>query len=174
MWALSQRPLYPLSRSSESRPGRVSSLIASHPCLNKPMVRLSFSRGLLALCLSASTFLIVLLGTASLHSSVASAHVDKKRQGAEIFATSGCTHCHGANGEGTEMGPSLRDLRKHLKPEQIHRQIVDGGKQMPAFGDSLGKTQVDDLVAFLRAKTWIPVPQPPPAQPKPATAAPQP
>ncbi len=35
---------------------------------------------------------------------------------------------------------------------------------MPAFGDSLTKDQVQSLVQFLRAKTWISVPKPVPSE----------
>lgn len=87
-----------------------------------------------------------------------SAHVDKKLEGGELFGSRGCTHCHGADGTGTEEGPSLRDIRKRLKPDQIAEQIRHGGKQMPAFGDSLDEEQIADLVAFLDAKRWEPVP----------------
>ena len=99
-----------------------------------------------------------------------SAKADRKLEGAEIFASSGCTHCHGPDGQGTDNGPSLRNVRKRLKPAQIHNQIINGGKQMPAFGDTLTTDQVQSLIAFLRARNWISVPaQPvtPPAQPCP-------
>ena len=81
-----------------------------------------------------------------------------EQEGAELFATRGCTHCHGSQGTGTEAGPSLRDLRKHLHAERIESQIVHGGKEMPAFGDTLDHAQVTSLVTFLRAKRWIVAP----------------
>lgn len=86
------------------------------------------------------------------------AHSDAAKQGAELFATSGCTHCHGPEGTGTERGPNLRELRKHLSTAEIEHQIVAGGKAMPAFGDTLDHAQVADLVAFLRAKKWVSAP----------------
>jgi mono/diheme cytochrome c family protein len=85
------------------------------------------------------------------------------KQGAEVFASAGCAHCHGDQGQGTDDGPALRSLRKRLSAARIRSQIVHGGKEMPAFGDSLTPLQVNDLVAFLRAKTWIPAPGPAPA-----------
>ena len=96
----------------------------------------------------------------------ASAHVDEKTAGAEVFATSGCTHCHGAEGQGGDDGPALRNLRKHLSAQRIEHQIEFGGGAMPAFGSSLSRPQIDELVTFLRAKQWTPLPaDASPAQP---------
>lgn len=105
--------------------------------------------------------------------STASARTDAKREGAELFATRGCTHCHGENGQGTDDGPPLRELRKHLTARQIQGQIIHGGKQMPAFGDSLSPAEVQSLVSFLRARKWTPVPAAASDIPKQPTPAPQ-
>lgn len=104
---------------------------------------------------------LALMQLASPQTSPVSAHVDRKLQGAELFATRGCTHCHGTDGTGTDNGPSLRSVRKQRSTAQIRNQIVHGGKEMPAFGDTLTRDQVSSLVTFLRARTWIT----PPAQP---------
>ncbi len=88
----------------------------------------------------------------------ASAQDGPKTEGAALFGSRGCVHCHAATGEGTDLGPSLRDVHRKLKAQQIRRQIVEGGGAMPAFGTSLSPAEVDALVAFLRAKTWIAVP----------------
>lgn len=129
------------------------------------MVRFTSSVSRLSLCWLSIAGLIIFLVADSLGSPHVSAAADKKREGAELFATRGCTHCHGDNGQGTDDGPALLQLRKHLKPAQIRQQIVHGGKQMPAFGDTLTEIQVSSLVAFLRAKTWVSAPQPPSATP---------
>jgi mono/diheme cytochrome c family protein len=39
-----------------------------------------------------------------------------------------------------------------MKPEQIADQIQNGGKKMPSFKESVSKDEVDQLVAYLRAK----------------------
>lgn len=91
--------------------------------------------------------------------SAAHGEAEKKVEGARLFASSGCAHCHGATGEGTDSGPSLRDVHRKLKKRQIETQIVAGGGAMPAFGKALDPEQVKALVAFLRAKTWV-VPSP--------------
>ena len=83
------------------------------------------------------------------------AFADKKTQGAELYATRGCAHCHGNDGQGTDKAPGLRDLRKKLSADRMRDQIVHGGQGMPAFGDSLKDDEVEELVSFLRAKKWI-------------------
>ncbi len=107
------------------------------------------------------------------HPASAAAFADKKAEGAELFATRGCAHCHGSDGQGTERAPALRELRKKLSAEKITDQIVHGGGNMPAFGDSLKPEEVTDLVAFLRAKNWVTPPQPSlsPSSTPPAAAA---
>ena len=109
--------------------------------------------------------------TGLVHPAPAAAAADKKAQGAELFATRGCSHCHGNDGQGTDKAPALRDLRKKLASDKITDQIVRGGQGMPAFGDSLKAEEVEDLVAFLRAKKWITPPSVSSSTP-PATSAP--
>ena len=98
---------------------------------------------------------VLTMAAAAIHPAPAAAFEDKKAAGAELFATRGCTHCHGEDGMGTDKGPSLRDLRKKLNDGQVREQIVHGGQGMPAFGDSLKDEEVDELVSFLRAKKWV-------------------
>ena len=94
------------------------------------------------------------LGLTALQTPAVSAHADRKLEGAKLFATRGCAHCHGANGEGTDSGPSLRDIQKRLNAKQIKHQIVFGGQAMPAFGDTLDHEQIDNLAVFLRSNQW--------------------
>jgi mono/diheme cytochrome c family protein len=78
-----------------------------------------------------------------------------KQRGAELFADRGCAHCHGPNGIGGKRGPDLQKVRKMMTKEQIRVQIHDGGMMMPAFGQSLTAPQIDDLIAYLRAKRKV-------------------
>ena len=83
--------------------------------------------------------------------------------GATLFATKGCAHCHGANGIGGGIGPDLAHVRDRLTPTQIATQIRDGGKAMPAFGDILSSQEVSHLVDYLRSRRQpapTPVPTP--------------
>ncbi len=49
------------------------------------------------------------------------------------------------------------------------KQIHDGGKGMPPFGEQLTAPEIDDLIAFLRAKRkFVKVPPPPVVKPDPS------
>jgi mono/diheme cytochrome c family protein len=76
----------------------------------------------------------------------------KREQGAELFHVKGCEHCHGADGIGTDRAPNLSGVGRILRKPAIARQIHDGGKQMPAFGNALTNDEIQDLVAYLAAK----------------------
>ncbi len=66
-----------------------------------------------------------------------------------LFADKGCAHCHGPDAAGSDKGPDLRPLGHKMKPDEIRHQIVDGGKEMPAFGDALSPEETDALVAWV-------------------------
>ncbi len=72
--------------------------------------------------------------------------------GAQLFASSGCTHCHGDKLQGNDIGPSLTTVGRKRTPERIAGQIHNGGGAMPAFGDVLTGDQVAQLVAFLETQ----------------------
>ena len=86
-------------------------------------------------------------------------------RGAELFAARGCEFCHGKAGIGGGRGPDLQLVRKRKTAAQMITQIHDGGKGMPPFGDQLAAPEIDDLVAFLRAKRKL-IKVPPPVVPK--------
>lgn len=89
-----------------------------------------------------------------------------EKRGSELFATTGCAHCHGPAGVGGRIGPDLQLVRKRLNASGIAEQIRKGGKEMPAFGDELTADQINDLVAFLRAKrAYVRVPPRPKPEP---------
>jgi|HubBroStandDraft_1064217.scaffolds.fasta_scaffold761005_2 mono/diheme cytochrome c family protein len=93
-----------------------------------------------------------------------------EQAGAVLFRDKGCTFCHGVGGVGTKKAPSLVDIRKNKlwPPEKMTAQILNGGKKMPPFEDSVTDQEVAQLVAYLRARHR---PVPPPAA-KPAESAP--
>ena len=98
-----------------------------------------------------------------------SAGSNAKQRGAELFATHGCAHCHGPAGVGGGRGPDLQLVRKRMNKEQIAHQIHDGGMSMPSFANSLTDPEIQDLVAYLRAKRKLirvpAAPHPPPPAP---------
>jgi mono/diheme cytochrome c family protein len=78
---------------------------------------------------------------------------DKKAEvaeGGQLFATSGCTHCHGENAAGGEIGPSLLGVSKKKDSKALTVQIHDGAGAMPAFGGILTDDQIAALVRYVK------------------------
>ena len=70
-------------------------------------------------------------------------------RGAQTFSESGCPQCHTIRHNGGTKGPDLSAVGSRLKEDQIRAQITKGGKQMPAFGNVLDPSEIDELVAYL-------------------------
>lgn len=51
--------------------------------------------------------------------------------GAALFATVGCTGCHGMAGEGRRTAPVLAGIPR--APRTVAVQMIDGGGMMPSF-----------------------------------------
>lgn len=81
-----------------------------------------------------------------------------REKGATLFHEKGCEFCHGPGGAGGGKGPDLSTVGKRCTKAEIEHQIQFGGKQMPAFGDSLTGEEVKQLVEFLSAKKKAPQP----------------
>ncbi len=75
----------------------------------------------------------------------------QRARGASVFAVSGCSHCHSIRSVGGHYGPDLSGVGRWLNEDQMRRQIINGGKRMPPFGDELQKTELADLIAYLRS-----------------------
>jgi len=72
-----------------------------------------------------------------------------QRQGAVIFQGMQCRNCHSLNDIGGKRGPMLDDVAMRLTEDQLIRQVVQGGGNMPAYGKNLSPPQVTALVQFL-------------------------
>jgi ubiquinol-cytochrome c reductase cytochrome b subunit len=72
-----------------------------------------------------------------------------ERQGALIFQVKQCHNCHALGGAGGQRGPALDSVATHLTEDQIIRQVIQGGGNMPAYGAALAPAEVTALVAFL-------------------------
>jgi mono/diheme cytochrome c family protein len=81
--------------------------------------------------------------------------------GAHDFVGFACSQCHGDRGRGgvSPDVPALTGVAKELTPSEL-RSIIDHGlgessnptqPYMPVWGAVISKTQVDDLIAYLRA-----------------------
>ena len=78
-------------------------------------------------------------------------------QGAKLFASLGCSGCHGPNGDKGGAGPSLKTIgQQHPDTEFYEKYIhnptdVDSQSTMPAFPKAT-TAQLQALAEFLRAK----------------------
>ena len=73
-----------------------------------------------------------------------------ERQGALVFQNKQCRNCHALGGEGGKRGPALDDVAVSLTSDQLIRQVIQGGGNMPAYGRYLNPAETHALVAFLR------------------------
>ena len=76
-----------------------------------------------------------------------------------MFQDKQCRNCHSLGGEGGKRGPALDRVALRLTPDQLIRQVIQGGGNMPAYGKNLSPAETTALVAFL--KTLHPAGQPP-------------
>jgi len=60
-------------------------------------------------------------------------------------------HCHMIGKNGGSKGPNLSGVARRLNEAQMRRQIVNGSKIMPAFGDVLQSAELNDLLSYLRS-----------------------
>lgn len=72
-----------------------------------------------------------------------------ERQGALVFQYKQCRDCHEIGGEGGMRGPALDDIASRMTEDQIIRQVLQGGGNMPAYGNSLSPSETTALVRFL-------------------------
>jgi ubiquinol-cytochrome c reductase cytochrome b subunit len=73
-----------------------------------------------------------------------------ERQGALVFQAKQCHNCHALNGQGGQRGPELDQVALHLTEDQLIRQVIQGGGNMPAYGKNLSPAETTALVAFLK------------------------
>jgi mono/diheme cytochrome c family protein len=93
--------------------------------------------------------------------------------GAHDFVQFACDQCHGDRGRGgvSPAVPALTSVAKELTPPEL-RSIIDHGlgessnptqPYMPVWGAVISKTQVSDLISYLRAGLpAVPTAEPPP------------
>jgi len=72
-----------------------------------------------------------------------------ERQGALVFQGKQCHNCHTLAGEGGKRGPALDDVALRLTQDQLIRQVIQGGGNMPAYGNNLSPAETTALVSFL-------------------------
>jgi ubiquinol-cytochrome c reductase cytochrome b subunit len=72
-----------------------------------------------------------------------------ERQGALVFQLKQCHNCHALDGLGGQRGPALDDVALRLTQDQLIRQVIQGGGNMPAYGKNLSPAETTGLVSFL-------------------------
>jgi ubiquinol-cytochrome c reductase cytochrome b subunit len=72
-----------------------------------------------------------------------------QRQGALVFQVKQCRNCHTLGDAGGQRGPALDSVAVRLTQDQLVRQVIQGGGNMPAYGKNLSPAQTTALVAFL-------------------------
>lgn len=71
-------------------------------------------------------------------------------QGALILQNKQCRNCHSLDGSGGQRGPALDGVGNRLTGDQLVRQVIQGGGNMPAYGKNLKPAEVEALVAFMK------------------------
>lgn len=72
-----------------------------------------------------------------------------ERQGAIIFQNKQCRNCHSVGGAGGLRGPTLDAIAARMTEDQMIRQVLQGGGNMPAYGNALSPSETTALVRFL-------------------------
>jgi ubiquinol-cytochrome c reductase cytochrome b subunit len=73
-----------------------------------------------------------------------------ERKGAVVFQAKQCRNCHALGGTGGKRGPELDAVATRLTGDQLIRQVLQGGGNMPAYGNNLNPAETTALVAFLK------------------------
>jgi ubiquinol-cytochrome c reductase cytochrome b subunit len=66
-----------------------------------------------------------------------------------VFQNKQCRNCHSLGGEGGERGPALDAVATRLTKDEMVRQVIQGGGNMPAYGKKLSPAEVEALVSFM-------------------------
>jgi ubiquinol-cytochrome c reductase cytochrome b subunit len=72
-----------------------------------------------------------------------------ERQGALVLQNKQCRNCHALGGAGGMRGPALDSIAARMTEDQMIRQVLQGGGNMPAYGNALSPAETRALVAFL-------------------------
>jgi ubiquinol-cytochrome c reductase cytochrome b subunit len=72
-----------------------------------------------------------------------------ERQGALVLQNKQCRNCHALGGVGGLRGPALDSIATRMTEDQMIRQVLQGGGNMPAYGNALSPAETRALVSFL-------------------------
>lgn len=86
---------------------------------------------------------------ASLPSSVTASLTGDAARGAQLFQQKDCIACHTIADAGGQRGPNLTTVGDRLSTNQLTTRILNGGHNMPAYGQTLAPDDLNALVTFL-------------------------
>jgi ubiquinol-cytochrome c reductase cytochrome b subunit len=89
------------------------------------------------------------LGDVTLPASATQGLSPSQQAGAQIFEQHGCINCHTIAGVGGERGPNLTTIGTQLSSDQLTWRVLNGGRNMPAYGETLTPQQLSQLVDYL-------------------------
>jgi ubiquinol-cytochrome c reductase cytochrome b subunit len=89
------------------------------------------------------------LGDVTLPASALQGMDPSQLAGAQLFEQHGCINCHTIDGSGGQRGPNLSTIGGSLSNDELTWRILSGGRNMPAYGDTLTPQEVSELVAYL-------------------------
>ena len=72
-----------------------------------------------------------------------------ERQGALVLQDKQCRNCHSLAGSGGQRGPTLDSIASRMTEDQIIRQVLQGGGNMPAYGNALSPSETKALMRYL-------------------------
>jgi ubiquinol-cytochrome c reductase cytochrome b subunit len=72
-----------------------------------------------------------------------------EREGALVLQNKQCRNCHSIGGAGGMRGPALDSIASRMTEDQIIHQVLQGGGNMPAYGNALNPSETTALVHFL-------------------------
>ncbi len=72
-----------------------------------------------------------------------------ERAGALVLQEKQCRDCHSLGGQGGLRGPALDSIASRMTEDQIIRQVLQGGGNMPSYGNALNPAETNALVHFL-------------------------
>jgi ubiquinol-cytochrome c reductase cytochrome b subunit len=71
------------------------------------------------------------------------------QSGAQLFESRGCINCHQIAGAGGQRGPDLTHVGSRLRDYDLTWRILNGGRNMPAYGSTLSPEETSALVELL-------------------------
>jgi ubiquinol-cytochrome c reductase cytochrome c subunit len=77
------------------------------------------------------------------------------KAGSTLYAAN-CANCHGADGQGGDLGPNLVERPVLQRTDEFTRFVRDGVRRMPGYRAVLTPSQEADVLGWLRGRTYQP------------------